>query len=142
MQMDIRVSGDAAEDLRQLAGARLDRARQELMRESMIESLQEIIMGNPVDTARSRAAWVSSLEGLGGSPPSGWEGAHPTAIAEGRGRGKFSLQDSQGQTRVTADNSVDYVALLEYGTSRSAPYAMVRRALTHVAGRVSSLFRF
>jgi hypothetical protein len=141
MRMEVRVSGDAAEDLRQLAGSRLDSARQELVREAMIQTLQEIILGNPVDTARSRAAWVTSLEALGGSPPSGWEGPHPTAIAEGRGQGKLSLQETRGESRATADNSVDYVPLLEYGTSRMAPYAMVRRSLVRVAGGIASLFR-
>lgn len=142
MSLRFQLEGDAAEKIRQLAGTRLESARTQLVREAMINTLQATIERNPVDTARSRAAWVSSLEELGGTPPAGWEGPHPTAADAGRQLGDLSLNDSGQISEARAVNAVSYISFLEYGSSGRSPKAMVRGALQQVAGRLREFFRF
>ena len=118
---------------------RLSENRQRLVNAILADVLTEVIELNPVDSARSRAAWVTSLDQLGFPVPPGWQGDNPTAISEGRGLGELVQVDSSDITERTAVNSVDYVRYLEYGNSRQAPHAMVQRALHHGRQRVSQL---
>lgn len=141
MQMEIRMRGNAANYVRQLAGRQLASARTNLVREAMDQTLQATIEENPVATGRSRAAWVRALEELGGAPPAGWEGATPWGTEEGRQLGALARDESEDQSSVTAINAVHYVTFLEYGTSRRAPVAMVRRSLAQVARRLAEWFR-
>jgi len=114
--------------LHQLA-TRLPDLRRRIITVAMKHALAETIRFNPVDTARSRAAWVRSLEQLGGTPPAGGQGSHPSAVDDGRALGQLQRHETADTTELTAFNSVDYVPHLEYGTSRMAPFAMARRAL-------------
>lgn len=141
MHMEIRMRGDAATRLRQLAGKQLASARTNLVREAMVEALQATIENNPVATGRSRAAWVVALEELGGTPPAGWEGTAPRGTEEGRQLGSLSQDESADQSSVAATNAVHYVTFLEYGTSRKAPVAMARRGLLRAARRLAEWFR-
>ena len=113
-------------------------ARRDLSRRLMREVLRQTILRNPVDTARSRAAWVASLEQLGGTAPPGWRGPEPSASAIDEGRGLQELTESQthGETEIEARSGVSYVPYLEYGTRKMAPFAMVRRSLAEMAGRL------
>ncbi|MEZ6056547.1 MAG: hypothetical protein R3C01_07570 [Planctomycetaceae bacterium] len=110
---------------------RLTENRKRLVEAILANVLTEVIEFNPVDSARSRAAWVNSLEQLGVPAPPSWQGDNPTAIAEGRRLGELLRTDSLDITERTAENSVDYVRYLEYGNSRQAPHSMVQRALHH-----------
>ncbi|SFH68502.1 hypothetical protein [Planctomicrobium piriforme] len=141
MQIDIQIEGDAADRIRELSEGPLQSARRIMVQEAMVQCLQATIAGNPVDTARSRAAWVQPLEQLGGSPPSGWEGPHPTAVEEGRRLGQLIQQESDQASTVSASNGVRYIGYLEYGTSRMAAVAMVRRSLLQVRSALAGLFR-
>jgi hypothetical protein len=127
--------------LRRLADARLPAVRREAVEETFRELLAETIRLNPVETARSRAAWVASLEQLGGAPPAGWQGPHPTAESEGRSLGRLDRDDGPDVTGITATNSVRYVPFLEYGTRRMAPFGMVRRALSRARLVLGERFR-
>ncbi|HTN01235.1 MAG TPA: hypothetical protein VL132_05125 [Planctomycetaceae bacterium] len=104
--------------------------------------LQNIIAANPVDSGRSRSAWVAALEDLGGSPPDGWEGNHPdpAAIADGASLGSAEFSDNGTHAEVSFFNGVDYIDLLEYGDIGRRPRAMVRRnlpaALAELAARL------
>ena len=108
---------------------RLTENRRQAIEAAMKSTLVKAIQINPVDTARSRAAWVSSLEQLGGSPLSGWQGSTPTDVAEGRDLGHLERTDTIDTTELTAFNEVDYARFLEYGAPRSSPHAMAGRAL-------------
>jgi len=142
MFVEFRVEGDAAAKIRELAGKRLEDARETLVKEAMVRTLQETIVRNPVETGRARAAWVRSLEELGGAPPAGWEGPSGSGVGEGRMQGRLTQHTAQGGTEIEASSTVPYVGYLEYGTSKKAPFAMVRSAVWRMAFRVRGLFRW
>ena len=103
-----------------------------------ISLLQEVIVTNPVDTGRSRSAWVAALNDLGGTAPGGWQGPHPdaSALSEGASLGGAELVSSTGSAEVTLTNAVDYIGLLEYGGGGRPPRHMVRQ---HLAGALQDL---
>lgn len=140
MKIEITIEGNAVENIRQKSGAELESARSNLIRDAAIQTLQRIILLNPVETACSRAAWVNMLEELGGTPPSGWEGSHPSAIEQGRQLGQLALNEASSQSEARLTNGVNYVSYLEYGTSRMSPFAMARTALRQVSGLLGELF--
>jgi hypothetical protein len=141
MQIEFRLEGDAVERIRDLAGEPVDLARQTLSEQALRAALTQIVASNPVETGRSRGAWVESLEQLGGTPAAGWEGSQPTAVEEGRRQGQLLSQQLSGRTVLSAVNGVSYVRYLEYGTSRMAPFAMVRRSLRSLVPRLGDWFR-
>jgi hypothetical protein len=108
--------------------------RQIYIRNKANLALTLIIQRNPVDTARSRASWVESLEELGGQAPGGWEGPHAlfNAISEGRSAGSMQLDHDLETTGITVSSGVSYIGYLEYGTSHMQPFAMVRTALMSI----------
>lgn len=115
--------------------------RRQAVEETFRELLAETIRLNPVETARSRAAWVAALEQLGGLPPAGWQGPQPTGESEGRGLGRLDHDDGADVTDIAATNGVRYVPFLEYGTQRMAPFGMVRRALSRARHRLLERLR-
>lgn len=128
----------------QRRSSRLLNSRRQFVERLLRDTLARVIPLTPVDTGRSRAAWVNALEQLGGSPPPGWQGETPTDVDTGRNRGHIERHDAQDVSDILAVNEVDYVHFLEYGTSQQSPHAMARRALsqTHqqLAGQTLSLF--
>ena len=117
--------------LTELRDRRIPAWRTELANRLMQRALELTIEGNPVDTARSRAAWVRALTALGVQPPPGWQGTQPepAAIRSGSARGSLARADTETRSTRTATNSVDYINLLEHGTTQMQPAHMVRRAL-------------
>ena len=93
--------------------------------------LKQIILRNPVETARSRAAWVNALAEMGAVPPAGWQGdvAEQAAIQEGTAHGSATEIQTAEQTEITATNRVDYIPFLEYGTGQTAAFQMVQQSL-------------
>lgn len=89
---------------------------------------------NPVDTARSRASWVTSLMHLGLAPPAGWKGSRskPKAVAQGYQSGEFKQTQKKDTTTIEATSHVEYVRYLEYGTRFMGPFRMVRKSLETV----------
>jgi len=106
----------------------------ELTKENAKELLTNIIDRNPVDTGRSRAAWVESLEKLGGAPPPGWQGAtaEKAAIEEGRKLSKLEIKEKS----VSFSSAVEYIQTLEYGTTQRAAFQMVRNSIRWMAARI------
>ncbi len=141
LKLEIRVDGDATERVRDLAESPLSRACHDLVRQIAQRSLQSIITENPVESGRSRAAWVQALEHLGGTAPPGWEGSHGNGVVDGRKHGTGTLVDGNSFSEATISNSVNYVRYLEYGTSRISPFAMVRRSLQRQRQAITELFR-
>lgn len=145
MRIHIEIIDNVTSAARRFVSATLPQRRREAVESALRETLAEVIVLNPVETARSRAAWVGSLEELGGTAPANWQGPHPTQDAEGRTAGRLIRQHEPDTSSVSASNAVSYVPLLEYGTSRLSPFAMARRALwltrERTLGRLSRLFR-
>lgn len=137
MKLTIELTGDAADSLRERARTKLPVERRDLVERLLRRSLSQIVIENPVDTGRSRAAWARVLEQLGGFVP-GWQGRDAIAMREGSRSGKLAIVESAQSTTASATNSVKYIPFLEYGTHRSAPVAMVRRALAATARSLHS----
>jgi len=101
--------------------------------------VKRIILKNPVDTGRSRAAWYVSFNRLGGwGTPTlkrSSKRLDPKAIAEGFSKGKF-IDHTKGFSNkwVEMVNGVSYILFLEYGHSRQAPYGMVRMSMREMRG--------
>jgi hypothetical protein len=129
MRLEITSNDAVTPAIRRFVRSKLPDLRRQAVEHALREALAEAVRLNPVDTARSRAAWAASLEQLGGVPPAGWRGAHPTAEAEGRAAAALSREQDLDRSTAAASSAVPYVPLLEYGTSRLGPFAMVRTGL-------------
>jgi hypothetical protein len=144
MRIWIEVTNADRGRLRNLAGPDFARRRRVEVEATLRDVLADTIRINPVRTARSRAAWVASLEQVGGSAPAGWRGPRPTAESEGRAAGQVTLAHDTDRTAAVVTNSVPYSSWLEYGTSRTRAFAMVRTALARarasLIGRLRQLF--
>jgi len=125
-------AGRAVERLDRIRATRLPQWRRQLAESISREVLRRTIAHNPVDTGRSRSAWVTGLARLGGAAPPGWKGPHPdqTALSEGAELVAVSQRESATQSEVRVSNGVDYVSFLEFGTQRTAPSEMVSRSLS------------
>ncbi len=110
----------------------LPEARQSAVQGAMQAGLAAAIEATPVDTARSRAAWAAALQELGGEPPAGWTGSHPSddAINEGAALGAVSHLETVSTTELRVENGVPYLPLVEYGTHGQPPRNIVRAGLT------------
>lgn len=144
MRVSLRVEDRASERFRELAERDLPESRRELVRDAMRETLSQVVRLNPVETGRSRAAWVRALEQMGGEAPQGWKGprANGAAVSEGSRAAAVQQADEDSLTTAAATNSVKYVKYLEYGTSKMGAFAMTRRALLGVQQQVGRWFRF
>ncbi len=120
---------------------RLPVARRELVERLMREGLTRIVERNPVETGRSRTAWVQSLERLGGQAPPGWTGPLPSGVQRGRTEGRLVRSDTEDRTLIEAMNAVPYIAFLEYGTVRMSAFAMVRKTLAELLQRLNRIAR-
>ena len=132
IKLEIEIEADRLiQRLSSIRDDKLPENRRRMIEDVTREALRRTIVRNPVDTGRSRSAWVTGLEGLGGIAPVGWKGAHPdpAAISEGSGRSSHSLRDSSQRTEIQVSNAVRYIAFLELGTRKMAPFQMVRRTL-------------
>lgn len=141
MRIDVSLADTASPALRELVRRTLPERRRTAVEATLADALADTIQTNPVDTARSRAAWVTSLEQLGGRPSAGWQGPQPTGEAEGRSAGALARQHDRDSSSAAATNAVAYVPFLEYGTSRMGPFAMVRRSLQLARDRLLARLR-
>ena len=105
--------------------------RKRLVERLMRVAVQKIIMKNPVDTGRSRSSWVAALKQLGGVPIAGWEGETPdnSAISEGAASSSVTPTETKTATEIRVTSGVNYILFLEYGTSKMAPFQMVRQGI-------------
>lgn len=139
-------AGRAIERLDRLRARRLPEWRRQLTESISREVLRRTIAHNPVDTGRSRSAWVTGLAQLGGTAPPGWKGPHPepAAVSEGTELASVSQTESATQNEVRVSSGVDYVNFLEFGTRRTAPVEMVGQSLAEagdfLSREVPSLF--
>lgn len=139
-ELDDRVSAR----LREMSSRELPEARREMVDRTLREALTETVRLNPVETGRSRAAWIAALVQAGGDAASDVRGTgtEAAAVAEGTALGSAERFEEESVSSAGGTSRVRYVKYLEYGTSRMAAFAMVRRALVSVQQRVGRLFRF
>lgn len=127
MRLDIQVDKQQLIDrLESFSTDELPQQRQEGVQKTADALLQSTIDLNPVRSGRSRAGWEAARESL----VSGQSGAE----------GKASVMSDADTTEIRATNHVEYVHYLEYGTSRMAPFAMVRRSIRNVISMLPNLF--
>jgi hypothetical protein len=144
MRISYQVTNEASRRLREIAANDAPEARTHLADEALRGALARIIATHPVRTGRSRAGWQAALDQFGGGTASrgGLRGAGAAMSSAGFGGEGFAQRDDDAETTtVSASNTVPYVPFLEYGTSRMAPFAMVRRALAEVQQLVKALFK-
>lgn len=133
--MQIRIEMDElVAEIKQYRLKKMPDSRKTLIENSSREALKQVIQLNPVETGRSRSAWVASLQELGGTPPPGWQGEsyEPDAIEEGRASAELSRMENRHQSEIKAVSRVNYVAFLEYGTWKMTAFAMARKSLLYV----------
>ena len=114
--LDIQLDDQITPRLRELLNAELPAARARMTSELLLDTLQRTRDRNPVRTGRSRAGW-------------------DTAQSEA------NTIESTNSTEKQGTNTVPYIACLEYGTSRTRPVAMLRRALAEVRQHIAKFFR-
>lgn len=101
------------------------------VRQSALVADQVAVMETPVDTARARANWITSI----GSPVSREEDP-PVAGDAGASATKALLQGASvisrwkvGQGSIFITNNVDYIIPLDEGSSQQSPEGMTKPAL-------------
>lgn len=106
-----------------------------ILRKFAFDLLKKIIQKSPVDTGRSRGAWLISMEKLSEKdskmkqPFVRRNYPNYSMKEEQRGRGEGRLRDRSKMPfikYITIINKVPYVIRLEYGHSRQAPFGMIR----------------
>lgn len=132
MTITFEIEDSASPALRELIEQNIPEARQHMVNQLAADVLDHTAQENPVDSGRSRAGWLAAAEQLPGSQVSG---------AGATGEGTLRLNHDQTTTSVSAINQVPYVTYLEYGTSKMAPFAMLRRTLSRIRGQLGNRFR-
>lgn len=106
------------------AGDRADK----FMLEFVQDLAEEVIMNTPVDTGFLRSSWTGKI----GSPDlstTGEEAGASGATASALNNITASLLGIEGGDVYYINNNATYAAYVEFGTSKMAPRAMVRRAV-------------
>lgn len=110
--MGISIRVDASQVLGRLENARsgVDFSRQEYVRKLAQILMQRVIDRTPVDTGRARAGW----------------------------QGGLGQVENEGETTTfSVTNDVEYIAFLEFGTTRMQARAMVRSSMNQTREDVS-----
>lgn len=131
---NLTVELDDAAVRERLSGLRdtvIPEVRHAAVRDEMLSALEVVVQANPVDTGRSRSAWVHGIEQLGGAAPADWAGGQATlgALGEGAAAAFVTVDESPQTSAIAVENGVPYIAFLEYGTRGQPPRSMVRRGI-------------
>ena len=109
-------------------------ASETIVRTAVLEIMTRVLKTWPVDTGRSRGAWLAvfdhaqaKLGGPGLSPP---QKGNPSAIAEGRAKGLYEERQGVRGFNAKLVNGVDYAPSLEGGSSTQAPTGSLRNAMS------------
>ena len=128
----LKLDQDALAHITEVRDQKLPQALQNLTRDLIRQGLEQIRNETPVDTGRAQAGWASAQQ-LTNSETGG-------LISNATAEGELTEQTTGQSNSLTATNYVPYVPLLEYGTTRLRPFAMIRRALLELRQRVGQLF--
>lgn len=105
-----------------------------------LELDRRIILGWPVDTGRSRAAWSALME-KHGAPLPATTGGDATAEAEGKALGASEEKLTGSKQSISLINGVDYSPVLEVGWSKQAPKGVVRQEMRRMRGEPQKAFK-
>ena len=136
MKIDIKIDAATEDSLRHLIDKGIPESRKRLVTEVAANVVEKTAADNPVRSGRSRAGWQAALEQIASGPVA----MDTDRVAQG-GEGRSTTTHDQTTTLVTSTNTVPYIAFLEYGTSKMAPFAMLRQSLAAVMGTIAGKFR-
>lgn len=113
-------------------GERLRKHIETIVKALVLEIDKELRKATPVDTGHARANWVPSV----GAPHVGEvEGlsAHAAGVAE-------VLRFRLGDGAMWVSNGVDYVPILNYGTSQQAPAMWIEAAIDRAVATIQARY--
>jgi len=132
IQLSVEVdSSRIINEVENLAHQGVTEWRQEMVKTVLKEVLTRTIERTPVDEGRLRSSWVQQISALGGTAPSGWEGADPdsAAIREGANDGEVLIETDEETTQMDSVNHVEYAKYVEYGTRKMDAERMAGQSL-------------
>jgi hypothetical protein len=97
-----------------------------------LKLFSSVIKDTPVDTGRARNSWLTSV----GTPATGTTNPNNKAGADALAGISGSLGKLTDTVYLT--NNVEYIGHLEYGTTKMAPFAMVRRNIERIKALLAS----
>ena len=98
------------------------RVRRRLVKGTLLRVVDQVIARHPVDTGRSRDAWIDAANQL-------WDGS-----VDADSEGHAMQREEKVQTTMEVTNEVDYVVFLEEGTRKLQGRQMVSRSLVEGPG--------
>lgn len=113
-------------------GEQLRREIEDIFKALALEVDKELRESTPVGTGHARANWVSSV----GSPHTGevdGDGAHAAGVGQ-------ILRFKLGDGALWVSNGVDYVQILNYGTSDQAPPLWIEAAVDRAVATIQSRY--
>lgn len=135
MKVEINLDDEVSPQLRVLLRNKVPTARKQMETRIAGDVLSQTADSNPVQTGRSRAGWLAAAGSIGSNLDDG------AILPTGEGEGSATLSEDEQVTSIRATNEVPYIAYLEYGTSRMAPFAMLRQSLARVISRIQQYFQ-
>lgn len=120
-----------ADSLKQFEKRALESADKD-RRAIILKLFTAVIRDTPVDTGRARNNWLTSVA----NPAAGT----PNSPAKGGGDALGAINNNLGKLNdaVFLTNNVEYIGHLEYGTTKMAPFAMVRRNMARIEALLKS----
>jgi len=94
-----------------------------------LDLLVGIVLDTPVDTGRARGGWQTTLNSPTTQAPDRKDKTGTVAIQEAQ----RAMANLQPFAVVFIQNNVEYIAFLEDGTPKVAPFGMVRKNVQRVA---------
>lgn len=122
----------------QLAGfaKRTEQDARDLQVEVTIEVLTGVVFETPVDTGRARGGWLVDFAEPSGRP--GYVGPYSAQAIIERETAKLKVDGFTLGVPTVVSNSVEYIGVLEDGSSAQAPEGMLAVTLQNVAQRFAS----
>lgn len=103
------------------------------IRKISLEALRRVVLKTPVDTGRARANWQLTT----GSPAEGVIDAKDKQGAKTLRKGANEVAKIKGTPVVYITNNVDYIEVLEQGSSSQAPQGMVAVTISELKAMFS-----
>jgi hypothetical protein len=101
-----------------------------ILKKFAFDLIRKIIFSNPRDTGRCQAGWYVSAQKLGVQHEFG----SSAEVEEGKGLSGYHEVLTGSKRYIEMINGVKYAIFLEYGSSRQAPYGMVRVSFREITG--------
>jgi hypothetical protein len=113
-------------------GARLRAHIEAIFKALVLEIDKELRRATPVDTGNARAAWMPSV-GVPNLVEEGSSAAHAAGVGQ-------VLAFKLGDGALWVSNGVDYVPILNYGTSDQAPPLWIEAAIDRAVATINARY--